>query len=149
MIIRNVATLVVLGQSSNASAKHVTELIGVQPTDWGEPRDRNVSAKRRWPRQDGRFRGHAMWHLEVKDDGSSGDETGFASLRALVLLLADKADELQALEQDANYEIRIDWGGFSDSGQGGFVLEPDLAIRFGALGIPLHGTAYLADHDDE
>lgn len=148
VIISNSSTLVVLGRSATASAQHVTELIGLQPTDWGEIGDTNVSAKRRRPRTDGRLRDHAMWQLRADDDGTSGDETGFASLRALVMLLTNKRNELQALEHDEEYEIRVDWGGFSDSSQGGFVIEPDLALRFGALGIPLYGTAYSTEDDE-
>lgn len=90
-----------------------------------------------------------MWHLEVRDDGNSEDATRLASLRTLALLLSGKVNELKALDQDDNYEIRLDWGGFSDNGQGGFVLEPDLTTRLGALGIPLYGTVYLTQHDDE
>ena len=149
MIIRNVATLVVLGRTASASAQHVTEHIGLKPTDWGERGDTNVSARRARPRTDHRRREHAMWHLEVDDEGNSEDATGFASLRELVLLLENRADELRALDQDDNYEIRIDWAGFSDSSQGGFVIEPDLALRLGALGIPLYGTTYLTEDDDD
>ena len=79
--------------------------------------------------------------LSVESDPE--DESGFGSMRILLLIVLPAAEALRTLRRD--YELRISWGGFSDSGQGGFVLEPDIAQGVAELGLPIYGTAYIDD----
>lgn len=129
MIVRNRSTLVVLGRAG-ATAAAVTRATGLNPTRSGEAGE-----------QPGRGvpRAYSVWQLTVH--ATTGDESGFGSMRALLAQILPASPALRALQGD--YEVRLDWGGFSDSTQGGFVLEPDIAQGLAAVGLPVYGTAYL------
>ena len=128
MIARNRSTLVVLGKNGAkaASVSARTGLVATRATEAGETPLR------------GSTHAYAVWHLEV--DSGVEDESGFGSMRALLAQILPVAAELRELQ--SRYEVRLDWGGFSDSSQGGFVLDPDIARGLADLGLPLYGTAY-------
>lgn len=86
----------------------------------------------------GSVREYSIWHLEV--ESGPEDESGFGSMRSLLMQILPAAAELRELQ--SGYEVRLDWGGFSDSSQGGFVLEPDVARGLADLGLPVYGTTY-------
>lgn len=129
MIVRNRSTLVVLG-GENATAGAVSASTGLVPTAATEA---GAVPER------GSARPYSVWQLAVESDAD--DETGFGSMRALLAQVLPAAASLRGLR--ARYEVRLDWGGFSDSSQGGFVLEPDIARGLADLGLPVYGTAYL------
>ena len=129
VIVRNKSTLVVLGHSG-ATAAAVSAATGLAPTSATEAGDTSVR---------GSVHSYSVWHLEVESDVK--DESGFGSMRVLLAQLLPAAEALRGLSSD--YEVRLDWGGFSNSTQGGFVLEPDIAHGLANLGLPLYGTAHV------
>lgn len=98
--------------------------------DVGNQGERDAGARRPQP--------CSRWDLSIESDPE--DESGFGSLRILLSVVLAAANALRALQRE--YEMRIGWGGFSDSTQGDFVLEADLVQGVAALGLPIHGTAY-------
>ncbi len=130
MIVRNSSALLVFGLSDGATAMRVTERTGLVPT---------TATEAGMPPLRGPVRSYSRWDLSVESDPE--DESGFGSLRILLSVVLPAAEALRALQRD--YEMRIGWGGFSDSSQGGFVLEADLVAGVAALGLPIHGTAYV------
>lgn len=128
MIVRNKSTLIVLGRGGGTAAavSARTGLIPARATEAGEMPAR------------GSAHDYSVWHLEVESGGD--DESGFGSMRSLLAQILPAAAELQQLQSE--YEVRLDWGGFSDSSQGGFVLEPDVTRGLADLGLPVYGTAY-------
>ena len=120
--------MVVIGKNgaTAASVSATTGLVPTRATEAGETPLR------------GSTHAYAVWHLEV--DSGVEDESGFGSMRALLAQILPVAAELRELQ--SRYEVRLDWGGFSDSSQGGFVLDPDIARGLADLGLPLYGTAY-------
>lgn len=108
VIVRNTSSLVALGRDS-ATASAVTAATGLKPTSSTEAGEQPLR---------GSQRRYSTWHLTVESEPE--DQSGFASMRALLLCILPAAPALRALE--ATHELRIDWAGFSDSSQGGFVL---------------------------
>lgn len=126
---RNRSTLVVLGRDG-ATAAAVSASTGLVPTRLTEAGDEPLR---------GSVRAYSVWQIGVESDVE--DESGFGSMRTLLAAILPAAEALRALQE--TYEVRVDWGGSSDSSQGGFVLEPDVARGLADLGLPVYGTAYL------
>lgn len=134
MIIDNTAALIV--QSEEHPVDRVTAVLGLEPTRT-RARGEVVSARRSVILAQHHVWVHRVERAEVPDD----DRTGMGALTLLVQRLAPAAERLASLRPD--YRTIIDWGGFSDSSEGGFVMPADLAAALGSLGCDLYGTAYL------
>jgi hypothetical protein len=123
--------------SDTGASADVTRALGIDPDEHHERGDRHG--------RDGELvRAQSAWELRVRAaDVPEDDESGFGSVRTLLATLLPLADRLDALRGD--WEFVVWWGGFSDSEQGGFVIEPDVLAGLARLGAPLYGTAYLDD----
>lgn len=64
-------------------------------------------------------------------------------MRNLLARLGPHAASLDKLRDAC--EMRLDWFGFSDSDQGGFVIPADVLKAAAELSSPLFGTVYFAD----
>jgi hypothetical protein len=95
----------------------------------------------------GSSRAPQAWTKTWEDDGLSDDQTGFASLRALVDRLLPVQITLDELKNSS--EMSLWWSGDSDSWQGGFVIPNELLRDLGELGIDLYGTAFMSDESTE
>ena len=131
VIVRNESTLVVLGRDGGTAAV-VSAATGLAPTSAAETGDHPLR---------GSVRPYSQWHLTVA--AGAEDESGFHSMRVLLATILPSMEALRELQ--SGYEVRLDWAGFSDSSQGGFVLEPDVARGLGELGLPVYATAYIDD----
>jgi hypothetical protein len=130
VIVRNSSSLLAFGLSETATARRLTEATGIVPTAATEA---GMTPTR------GGVKPYSRWNVSIESDPE--DHSGFGSLRILLSVVLPAADALRALQRE--YEMRISWGGFSDSSQGGFVLEADLLQGVAGLGIPIYGTTYL------
>jgi hypothetical protein len=129
VIVRNKSTLVVLGRDG-ATAAAVSAATNLAPTAATEA---GVKPLR------GSVHPSSVWHLSFGSDPE--DQSGFGSMRSLLAQVLPAGEALRGLQP--GYEVRLDWGGFSDSSQGGFVLERDVARSLADLGPPVYGTAYV------
>jgi hypothetical protein len=117
------ATLII--KSDSLTSAQITDALGLQPTRTAERSD-------------------AVWALDGEPNSDPSDQTGFGSMRNLLSVLAGKAESIDSLRRSC--DIVLDWHGFSDSEQGGFVIPADVIRAAAALGCDLFGTVYL-DHD--
>lgn len=138
MITESTAALVVV--SEELPPEHVTEVLGMKPSRTirkGEPRSAKhpeiISTDNRW-----------ILSIE-RSDVPTGDQTGFGSVAILVDRLLPYTAALMSLRPQC--ETVVTWGGFSDSGQGGFVIPRSVLVGLAALDCDFYGTAYLADDD--
>jgi hypothetical protein len=130
MITRDIASLVI--QSRTEPAGPLTAALGLTPS--------RVSEIGRRP--------HSNWiyETEVAIPPEDPESNRFASVRELLARIAPIGPQLRTLRP--RYEYRIDWGGFSDSTQGGFVLPADVLAGLAALDCDLWGTVYLDERDE-
>lgn len=141
MIVESSASLVIT--SKTLTAEQITQELGIEPSASGNTGDPHGA-----PRPDAsgvvvqRTARETYWRL---DSGAGHAADSFSSLVALADLLRDKRDNLESLRPMCT--TVISWGGFSDSGQGGFVFQASLLADLGALGCDLYGTAYLSEVD--
>ena len=142
MIIDNTAALIV--QSEVHAVDRVTSVLGLEPTRTRTRTKGEVISKRRSVIH---AKHHVWVHRVERTEVSGDDQTGMGALAILVGRLAPRAAQLASLRPD--YRTSIDWGGFSDSSQGGFILPAGLATVLGSLGCDLYGTAYLDAGDVE
>lgn len=144
MIGWNRATFVI--QSESRTAASITEALGVQPHQSHEIGDLRM-------RKDGTPHKHApfywsfsAWMLDAENDGTGPDESGTASIAAVIAPLRGKGDVLDELRSDC--DIRIWWSGDSDSSQGGYVLPEELIAELAPLKCPLYMTAFLREPEE-
>jgi hypothetical protein len=147
MIVRDLATLTVW--SEHRTARDIRDLMGVDPTRSHERGDPTRAALRgRVLPGQSPVEVNAQWSLDGDPEAADPeDESGFRTLRQLLSRIGHTADAIAELKQDC--DVSITWSGYSDSWQGGFVLEQDLLQELGRLGIPIWGTTYLDDDSDE
>lgn len=131
------ATLII--KSDSVTSAQITDALGLQPTRTAERGD-VVSPRIERVRED------ALWALDGEPNSDPSDQTGFGSMRNLLAALEGKAEAIEALRMSC--DIILDWHGFSDSEQGGFVMPADVIRAAAALGCDLFGTVYL-DPDPE
>jgi hypothetical protein len=142
MIVDSSASLVIT--STTLTVEQITQRLGIEPSA-----SRNTGDPHGAPRPDAigvvvqRTARETFWRL---DSGADDAANSFSSLVALVDLLRDKRDNLASLRPACTTVII--WGGFSDSGQGGFVVPAPLLADLGYLGCDLYGTAYLHEAEE-
>ena len=138
---RNQAVLVIA--SENHPSAFVSELLGREPTDAHEIGDpRGIPAAQRHPESKAPTHyARSAWTLMFNVSEDADDPDGTASLRMLIDAIGGKAELLAQLRP--RYETIIRWSGFSDSTQGGFVIDAGLFPALAALGCDLYGTVYL------
>jgi hypothetical protein len=147
MIVRDLASLGIW--SEYRTAREMAEILGLEPTHSHERGDATRDAKNGTLRS-GRsaVETRASWSLDGDANAADPeDETGFRTLRQLLSRISDKGTAIAELKIDC--EVSITWSGYSDSWQGGFVLEEELLTELGRLGNPIWGTTYLDDGADE
>ena len=146
MIVDGTATLAIY--SEVLTVAQITESLGLVPT---EAHDRGETTRAglagRPLRAEFLTYQRTHWTLDAPHSGDPSDETGLASVWALVDALIHRAPELLALRDTC--ETIIWWHGSSDSSQGGFVIPGPLLADLAALGCDFYGTAYLDEVDDE
>jgi hypothetical protein len=147
MVIDNSASLALYSETHSAVA--VTEALGLVPETSGEIGDAKhpvrIGADGQPVRQF--FYKEATWIYKVPEEVDPNDQSGFSSVRRLVDLFREKSKVLAELRE--NYRTVIWWAGFSNSSQGGFVIDADLLVSLGELGCDLFGTVYIDDDEDE
>lgn len=143
MVIDGIASLSIKSLTHPASA--VTTVLGLQPTssaERGDPVGRLRTGADGKPSM--RERASSIWVLD-STEADPDDTSGFSSVRSLVAALESKREALASLQE--NYFIEVNWNGFSDRPQAGFLIPADLLAALGSLGCDFHGTVYL--HTDE
>jgi hypothetical protein len=147
MIVRDLASLGIW--SEHRSAREIAEVMGLAPTashERGDPSRASRSGTLRTGRS--AVETQARWSLNGDPNvANPGDETGFRTLRQLLGRISDKGAAIAELK--SNCDLSITWSRYSDSWQGGFVLDEDLLADLARLGIPIWGTTYLDDDADE
>jgi hypothetical protein len=126
------ATLII--KSTTLTIRQITEALGLQPSrtaERGEPISPTMQ----------RSREESIWALDGAPSSDPSDQTGFGSMRNLLAALQDKTEVIESLR--ASCRILLDWHGFSDSEQGGFVMPSDVIRAAAGLGCDLFGTVYL------
>jgi hypothetical protein len=137
------ATLSIYGEGADLTAAAVTAALGVEPTSSYEFGDPVVSKS---PALNGTARTHSHWSFVMPGTVASNDDPhGMESLAKLAEMFESKAGVLVNLS--ARYEIRVWMTAFSDSTQGGFVVDPVTMRRLGMLSAALFGTVYLSEDD--
>jgi len=137
------ATLSIYGERATLSAAAVTAALGVQPTSSYEFGDPVVS---RSPSLNGTARTNSHWSFKMSGTTASDDDPhGMRSLASLAELFEAKAAVLAQLSE--HYAIRVWMTAFSDSTQGGFVIDQPTMRRLGLLSATLFGTVYLSEDD--
>lgn len=126
------ATLII--KSDSLTSAQITDALGLQPTRTAE-RGGATSPRTK------RVRDNALWALDGEPNSDPSDQTGFGSMRNLLSVLEGKTDAIESLRRSCH--IVLDWHGFSDSEQGGFVIPADVIRAAAALGCDLFGTVYL------
>ena len=137
------ATLSVYGHREDLTAAAVTAALGTQPTSSHEFGDSVVSKS---PALDGTLRANSRWSFDMPGTLASDDDPhGMQSLAKLAEFFEPHADQLALLAEE--YEIRVWMSAFSDSTQGGFVIERETMRHLGRLSASLFGTVFLSDDD--
>lgn len=121
-------------RSRTLTSTQITELLGVQPTHTADRGDL-VSPRLQ------RFREDSLWRLDGEPNSDPLDQTGFGSMRNLLSALRGKGAAIESLQDSC--VVVLDWHGFSDSEQGGFVVPADVIRAAAELGCDLFGTVYL------
>lgn len=125
--------------SNTGLASSVTEVLGLSPTGVHEKGDRRLGKNGR------EYSPYAtsVWTYGPDQSGiDANDESGFASLKALLRDIGDRADALAALRPE--YTTAIRWSG-DVSLQGNFVIDAETIVALGPLGCDFYGTAYPED----
>lgn len=133
--------------SDTRRVSEISAMLGLEPTDWGDEGDLTPAGRAgRDSAPEYLTYQRNFWSLmEIVDDPSADDQTGFAALRALVSRLLPSVRALAELRQGG--ETVLWWSGDSDSTQGGFVLPAELLADVAALGCDVFGTAFLAEDE--
>lgn len=124
-------------QSTFTTPAEISQILALEPTDVTEMG--TVSRL-------GRVREHHSWSIRIETlDNTDEDQTGTRALRTLLEQCISARGRVEELPTDC--DARIWWSGDSDSSQGGFVLEADLAQMIAALAIDLMATVYFDDDE--
>jgi hypothetical protein len=146
MITESLATLSIQSESESAAA--LTRILGIEPHDSHEIGDLTWSGRHPGRSAAPTHRDFSSWSYTVeREQTPSDDETGLWSVRELIRVFGPLAETLQSLRP--KYDYRIWWSGFSDSWQGGFVIEKDLLSGLARLDADIFGTAYFDADDDD
>ena len=138
MIRENHAALIV--SSTDRSIRDVSERLGLEPSSSHEMGEETRNSRRVPPGSAPRFERDSRWILEVDDDDPE-DRTGFGSVRKLLAALAGREDAVRALNTDFN--VWIQWTGFSDSDSAGFVIPDDVLPGLARLECDIMANAEL------
>jgi hypothetical protein len=128
MIRNNSAALIV--SSTINSISGVSALLDLEPTLSHELGEETRNSGRVPPGSPRRFHKDSRWVFGVEDDASE-DETGFGSVRKLLDSLKGRETAVRALHPD--FEVWMQWTGFSDSESGGFVIPADVLPSLASL----------------
>lgn len=124
-------------QSTITTPAEISDILTLEPTD--VPEMGSVS-------RSGRVREHHNWSIQVDTlDNTGEDQTEMQALRTLLEHCIPARGRVKELPTEC--DARIWWSGDSDSNQGGFVVEADLAQMITALGIDLMATVYFDDDE--
>jgi hypothetical protein len=131
--------------SSTHSAVEIAERLGIAPTDSHEIGD--LRSNRTTYRA---LHENSMWSIAVRDEDArplaTGDDAdGFASIAAIIALLAGKDEALASLRDDGCDTI-VRWHG-TGTGQQGFVLPIEIIRGLAGLGCNLVGNIWFDDED--
>lgn len=137
MITSNRASLVL--HSETRPASEVSAVLGLEPTRSFEKGDA-------MPR--GRVRRTSGWILDAPESEDPADDANsYSRLESLARVLHGTGPALELLRE--HWDTSISYGGFSDSGQGGFFFPAETMAQLGALGCSWTGTVYLEEPDDD
>jgi len=146
MIAQSLASLSIQSESEPASA--LTLILGIEPHKSHEIGDLTWSGRNPGRSDAPAHRDFSSWTYDVtREQTPTDDETGLRSVRELIRVFDPVAETLRGLRP--RYDYRIWWSGFSDSWQGGFVIEKDLFAGLARLDADIYGTAYLDAGDDD
>jgi len=141
VIRENSAALIV--SSTERTVEDVSAHLGLNPTSSHEMGEETLNSRKVPPGSVPRFEKDSRWVFGVDDDGAD-DETGFGSVRQLLAALEGREDAVRALHGD--FDVWIQWTGFSDSDQGGFVIPSDVLPGLARLGCTIMANAaFLGD----
>ncbi|HTL42021.1 MAG TPA: DUF4279 domain-containing protein [Pseudolysinimonas sp.] len=138
MIRDNSAALIV--SSKERSVAGVSSRLGLEPTSSHEMGEETRNSRRIPPGSAPRFENESRWVFAV-DDVDPDDETGFGSVRKLLAALSGKEGAVRELQ--AEFDVWIQWTGFSDSDSGGFVIPRDVLPGLAALNCTIMANAEL------
>jgi hypothetical protein len=139
MIRDNGAALIV--SSTSRLVAEVSERLDLEPSWSHELGAETLNSQKGIPAGSGpRYEHDSRWVLEVEDDDPE-DQTGFGSVRKLLGQLAGREDQVRDLRAD--FDVWIQWTGFSDSESGGFVIPADVLPGLTRLECPVMANAEL------
>jgi hypothetical protein len=137
----NISSLALYSESGGH--ERVTEVLGLEPKRTRNKGDRKTG-------KDGRQYSpvrHSVWIYDPPEsEVDPNDDSGFATLRALVNAVRDRADALASLRPE--YRTVIWWSG-EVSPQGNFAIDADIVVGLGLLGCEFYGSVSLEEIPDE
>jgi hypothetical protein len=138
VITRNHAALIV--SSTSRPVQEVSARLGLNPSSSHEMGAETHNSRRVPPGSAPRFERDSRWVFAVDDDDPE-DKTGFGSIRKLLAAVAGREDAVRALHAD--FEVWIQWIGYSDSESGGFVIPDDVLPGLARLECDIMANAEL------